>query len=136
MLTNEHLRPEVTAGISPSHDLGRHSSRWVELLSWSSALTHLIQHCTLTMRDLPNMGEKERGKPDTTSPTTIQSYSMSTRDTATPGPSEEITRAPAIPAPAPGPGWRTGWRHFVYEKWRLCAFIALAVMVSRFSSRG
>jgi len=38
--------------------------------------------------------------------------------------------------PAPVPGWATAWRHFIYEKWRLCAFIALAVMVSRFSARG
>ena len=33
------------------------------------------------------------------------------------------------------PGWQTAWR-FIYEKWRLCAFIALAVMVSRFSTMG
>lgn len=44
---------------------------------------------------------------------------------------------PEDPArPAAPLGWRTAWRYFIYEKWRLCAFIALAVMVSRFSTRG
>ena len=42
---------------------------------------------------------------------------------------------PEDPARQVAPGWHKAWR-FVYEKWRLCAFIALAVMVSRFSTRG
>ena len=42
---------------------------------------------------------------------------------------------PEEPARPVAPGWQTAWR-FIYEKWRLCAFIALAVMVSRFSTMG
>jgi len=88
------------------------------------------QYCTATLRDLPNMGEKERGKPSITL-TSIQP----TIPRDVPKAAEEITRVPTDPPPAPVPGWMTAWRHFVYEKWRLCAFIALAVMVSRISSR-
>lgn len=47
-----------------------------------------------------------------------------------------VKEDPARQAVPPVPGWPTAWRHFIYEKWRLCAFIALAVMVSRFSTRG
>ncbi|KAH6916424.1 ubiquitin-conjugating enzyme E2 6 [Coprinopsis sp. MPI-PUGE-AT-0042] len=30
--------------------------------------------------------------------------------------------------------WATGWKQVIYEKWRWCALIALAVIVSRFST--
>jgi len=105
--------------------------------SWNTAQPRFREafpeYCTPTMRDLPNMGEKERGKPDITTTSTPVRPEQSPSISNT---SEEITRAPAGPPPAPVPGWMTGWRHFIYEKWRLCAFIALAVMVSRFSGRG
>jgi len=132
------LSDEMTTGSVTSTDAHKRAFA-VRSHSWNITQPRFREaftdHCTSTMRDLPNMGEKERGKPDTASTlTTSQSHSTSTPDVSTP--TEEITRAPTIPAPAPGPGWMTGWRHFIYEKWRLCAFIALAVMVSRFSSRG
>jgi ubiquitin-conjugating enzyme E2 J2 len=92
------------------------------------------EYSTPTKRDLPNMGEKERGKPDVASTSTPLQPSIPSRDVSMLG--EEVTRAGTAPAAAPVPGWMTGWRYFIYEKWRLCAFIALAVMVSRFSSRG
>jgi ubiquitin-conjugating enzyme E2 J2 len=98
------------------------------------SLILLIQYSTPTKRDLPNMGEKERGKPDVASTSTPLQPSIPSRDVSMLG--EEVTRAGTAPAAAPVPGWMTGWRYFIYEKWRLCAFIALAVMVSRFSSRG
>lgn len=126
------------------------------------------------MRDLPNMGEKERGKPDnpafvnfvnpppvSVSPSTssfasvTSSHSgtsaiMLTSYTSIDDPSEEVETRPltqpqsnsvAKPddpnraAAPPAPGWAATWRHFIYEKWRLCAFIALAVMLSRFTTR-
>jgi len=85
------------------------------------------------MRDLPNMGEKERGTPDITVVPDAASPSSS-RDLTVKH--EDNTRPGLGPAPAPATGWMMTWRHFIYEKWRLCAVIALAVMVSRFSSRG
>ncbi len=78
------------------------------------------------------MGEKERGTPDITVAPEAASPSQSPRDLTVKH--EDITR-PGLGAPAPATGWMMTWRHFIYEKWRLCAVIALAVMVSRFSSR-
>ena len=140
---SERLLGGVTTGILPKHDLKKHSQRYARFSTFPSWLTRfllVIQYCIPTMRDLPNMGEKERGKPDITLTSTLvrglqpeRSSTMSPRDGSTPA--EEITRLPTGPPPAPVPGWMTAWRHFIYEKWRLCAFIALAVMVSRISSR-
>lgn len=125
------------------------------------------------MHDFPNMGERERGKPDA-SANSSSSTTTTTSTAPVPAPAsttivniassfraqsqhnhEEAARAstsstaatptanapgdsvkpPVVPgAPQPA-GWTTTWRHFFYEKWRLCAFIALAVMVSRFTTR-
>ena len=96
------------------------------------------------------MGENERGKPDlaqepqlqpsTSTPTTTSSMSLCSM--ANPGSSinglvvrPNFNGKPEDPARPAAPGWQMAWR-FVYEKWRLCAFIALAVVVSRFSTMG
>ena len=109
------------------------------------------------------MGEKERGKPDPVEePQLLSSTSTSSTTSSTPIysiPSHTTTVPDALsfqqtptsingsvvspnsnvkredPARQVAPGWQIAWK-FVYEKWRLCAFIALAVMVSRFSTRG
>lgn len=108
------------------------------------------------------MGEKERGKPDiaqesqlqsstsassTTSPMSLCSMANHTASFTTQGlvPSQQSAASingrpnsngkPEDPARPVGRGWQTAWR-FIYEKWRLCAFIALAVIVSRFSTMG
>lgn len=105
------------------------------------------------------MGEKERGKPDPVQEPQLQP-STSSSSTTTPsmpicsianhtatspinglvvvrpnsnGKLEDPAR-PVVVGAAPH-GWQTAWR-FIYEKWRLCAFIALAVVVSRFSTMG
>ncbi|KAF9529643.1 UBC-like protein [Crepidotus variabilis] len=105
------------------------------------------EYCTSTLHNPPNMGEKERGKSDvktspihippsfrpSTASSTLRAATLESRDAASASHSEAITRtsgAAQVPV-----GWMTTWRHFITEKWRLCAFIALAVMVSRFSSR-
>ena len=112
------------------------------------------------------MGEKERGKPDlpqesqlqsststssTTSSISFNSMANHTASFTTQGlvPSPQ-TAAPIngfvvrpnsngkpedLARPVVAPGWQTAWK-FIYEKWRLCAFIALAVVVSRFSTLG
>ena len=99
------------------------------------------------------MGEKERGKPDLPQEPELQS-SSSTSASSTPPPTSICSVANHTAAPINGSvarpnsngnpedpvrpvalGWQMAWR-FVYEKWRLCAFIALAVVVSRFSTIG
>jgi len=111
------------------------------------------EHCLPALQDLPNMGEKERGKPATISleasvPASSSTSSMSIGSMSNHTPSftgKALVNSSVVAnvkpedprqvAP-PAPGWQTTWRHFIYEKWRLCAFIALAVVVSRFSARG
>ncbi|KAF4610831.1 hypothetical protein D9613_006585 [Agrocybe pediades] len=118
-------------------------------------------YCTPVMRDLPNMGEKERGKPDGPSEKPTQSRDMppvqpsAIRQTALAAGAVAYQEAAkdaqetkaAAPVAAVGrhedsnraggvtPGWITAWRSFISEKWRLCAVIALALVVSRFSTR-
>jgi ubiquitin-conjugating enzyme E2 J2 len=108
------------------------------------------------MQNLPNMGEKERGKSDDTSATSV---SVKATGTVTPGP--RLTSTFMIPAPVQAPHasttlngdpslpkpptvgvngrgvlgtWAAGWRTMIWEKWRWGALIALAVVVSRLSS--
>jgi len=112
------------------------------------------EYSTCLMRDLPNMGQKDRGKPDIlevpprtpfTSPSTTLASQLQTPALVTPSDAakgivarpnyiakaEDSNRNGAAAAPASP----TTWRQVLYEKWRLCAFIALAVILSRFSSR-
>jgi ubiquitin-conjugating enzyme E2 J2 len=104
------------------------------------------------------MGEKERGKPDLAQESQLQSStsiptasfttqglvpdpSTSTQQTAAAPFNGTVVRPnyngkPEDPArPFLAPGWQTAWR-FIYDKWRFCAFIALAVIVSKFSTMG
>ncbi|KAH9479824.1 hypothetical protein JR316_0008419 [Psilocybe cubensis] len=140
----------------------------------TAATNGLGQYSTPLIRDLPNMGEKERGKPDPVPnvpsasfaqppqitatgsssaiavPTRIGSDHFASsalsalslthyeeaRSTAVARPDDAtLTNRAAGPPPAAAPGWTATWRSFIYEKWRLCAFIAVALMVSRFSTR-
>ena len=97
------------------------------------------------MRDLPNMGEKDRG----TSASALAATRASTPVPVSPA-------SPTIDPPLPkqlqlaatgpngvarksddsptGVGWTTAWRTIIWEKWRWGVLIALAVLVSRFSS--
>jgi len=112
--------------------------------------------CTPSLRDLPNMGERERGKTDTgstsaasSSPTpsstsaalpqqmtlsrnvvTVQTP-MATIPPMTVDTSNTLTSTnkPVVPQ-----GWSTSWRLIIWEKWRWGVLIALAVIVSRFSA--
>jgi ubiquitin-conjugating enzyme E2 J2 len=128
MLSDEMTTGSVTSTVAHKRAFAARSHSWN--IAQPRFMEAFPEYCTSTMRDLPNMAENERGKPTRTSQPE-QLPSISSRDFSSLA--EDITR---VPAPAPVPGWMAGWRHFIYEKWRLCAFIALAVMVSRFSSRG
>jgi ubiquitin-conjugating enzyme E2 J2 len=124
----------------------------VIVIDWA----HRFQYCTPSRRHLPNMGEKERGTPDTPEPT--------------PEPSESTTptaRLPLISPPKVGlvtqsqvaapktagvvrprkgravsttgagdgsRGWAATWRQVVWDKWRWGVVIALAVVVSRITT--
>lgn len=74
--------------------------------------------------------------PDHTTSQPIATESASVNDGVVRPNSDVKPEDTALPVAPRAPGWPTAWRHFIYEKWRLCAFIALAVMVSRYSTRG
>ncbi|KDR70980.1 hypothetical protein GALMADRAFT_144442 [Galerina marginata CBS 339.88] len=163
MLSDEMTTGSVTSSDSHKRAFAARSHGWnITQQRFKDAFP---EHCSPTMRDLPNMGEKERGKPDTppvpsffnppqptSSASASTSFATSSALTAASircfetakeekeklqnlqnsvAKPDDPNRAPAPPVP----GWTATWRHFIYEKWRLCAFIALAVMLSRFSTR-
>jgi len=137
MLSDEMTTGSVTSADAYKRALAARSHSWN--IAQQRFREAFPEYCTKIMHDPPNMGEKERGKPDITSLGITSTPNLSLCLQPSPSLSsnnkpEEITR-PTVPVTAPAPGWSTTWRHFIYEKWRLCAFIALAVMVSRFSSR-
>ncbi|KAI0796142.1 UBC-like protein [Abortiporus biennis] len=117
--------------------------------------------CTPIARDVPNMGEKERGAASaSTGPTSPQPRKQSvvatpllqprippTASTAVPPTSDALTRASTTSSSpntiATGPngdngrvpiGWSAGWRQVLWEKWRWGVVLALALIVSRLSS--
>ena len=120
----------------------------------------LFQYCATTPRDLPNMGQKERGASDesrsqpalTPSPSQASASPSTPRTTLnslpghipmTPSPSASN---PAITASSSSneanadakgvvsTGWGLSLRQVIWEKWRWGVVLALAVIVSRLSS--
>ncbi|KAH9967434.1 ubiquitin-conjugating enzyme E2 6 [Russula dissimulans] len=112
------------------------------------------EYCTPSRRRLPNMGETERGLPDTdTSPESSDSATTAACLPLIPTP--KIAQPPiaiAVPKPAGVArprkgravsttgagdgrrGWAATWREVVWDKWRWGVLIALAVVVSRITS--
>lgn len=103
-------------------------------------------YCTPGLRDLPNMAEKERGKPEPTV-TPISSDPSAAGLTSVPPPLQPLPAptASAVDKAAPANlpnnnargtvgAWAAGWRDLIWEKWRWGALIAIAVLVSRLSS--
>jgi len=88
------------------------------------------EYCTEQVSDLPNMGEKERGKPD------VPAQPVAAPRAAAPSvtPAASGVAAPAAPVPPPIRGnWFESMRQVLWNKWRWGALLALAVLVSRLS---
>jgi ubiquitin-conjugating enzyme E2 J2 len=105
------------------------------------------QYCTTEPRNLPNMGEKERGKPDDLiAAATSSSHHLSqppVPDTSSSSTSSRPHATPTVTASGSssgsgkvevGVGWAATWQRVIWDKWRWGVLIALAVLVSRFSS--
>jgi len=112
------------------------------------------EHCTPSRRPLPNMGEKERGLPDT--PSSSESSDSVTSASCLPTtltpkvvlgvqpPGMPKTVGVARPRKGRGVsttgagdgsrGWAATWRQVVWDKWRWGVLIALAVVVSRITT--
>lgn len=115
-----------------------------------------LQFCNLEMRDLPNMGVKERGQPEVavSSPGDLSPASSTV---SIPGHLEGHSTASSVPqrlvgrhangnvaagvgigtagAGAAGPiGWPTKISKIIWEKWTWGVFMLVAILVARFSS--
>jgi len=92
------------------------------------------------MKDLPNMGESDRGKASDAAPkpqTSIPAVIPAVQAVAPPKPNTLLNNVPVARSPRAKEvplGWAAGWKKTLYEKWRWAALIALAVVVSRLSS--
>ncbi|KAL1673114.1 UBC-like protein [Schizophyllum commune] len=134
------LSDEITTGSvnsSPAHKRGfaAQSHNWnIQQARFREAFP---EYATPEMRDLPNMGEKERGradKPPTPPPAPSQSASSTAAQAAPSAPGHPANAAQpangAQPAPAPG-----AWGAALWEKWRWGVLIVLAVLLSRMSGQ-
>lgn len=136
--------------------------RSIDASYWYSGADRYMQYCTPTLRDLPNMGQKERGKPSTSSsqpgegPTTKpRSATLTFVQPLPPSPSASQpslvpshtspinSNSPIVPSSndpiadgraAIAAGWGTSLRSVIWEKWRWGVVLVLAVIVSRLSS--
>jgi len=172
MLSDEMTTGSVTSSDSHKRAFAARSHAWnLTQLKFKEAFP---DYCTPTAIDLPNMGEREKGKSDAPKDTPKASPSTS----ATPNPllrpgvtasnlgkstvhaavqdhhdtmneaqerrqatvpsSNGTTSKPEESSRGVAPiaqGWTASWRSFIYEKWRICAFIAVAVLLSKFTTR-
>ncbi|KAI0306030.1 ubiquitin-conjugating enzyme/RWD-like protein [Multifurca ochricompacta] len=142
MLSDEMTTARVYA--SRSHAWNLQQRRFREAFS---------EYCTPSRRPLPNMGEKERGLPATSSGLFV-SPPPAARSSPTPMPKAGLgTQTPALAPKTVGVvrprkgravsttgagdgslGWAATWRQVVWEKWRWGVLIALAVVVSRITT--
>jgi len=159
MLSDEMTTGSVTTSDSEkrilalkSHEWNRRQRRFTDAFP---------EYCTEQMKDLPNMGEKDRGVPSSPvqSPATLTAPGSSNTVPlptdggggvnpviAIPVTATAVGMAMAAPIPKPlplipkpvpvpaGPGWIDTWRRVVWDKWRWGILIAVAVIVSRISS--
>ncbi|KAF8527319.1 UBC-like protein [Gautieria morchelliformis] len=156
MLSDEMTTGGLSSSIYDKRTLAAKSHTWN--ISQKRFKDAFPDHCAPSMKNLPNMGEKERGKPDEAAATplpvdvkeTVTSASRLTSAFTLPTPGQVPLPAPKLngnaslpqtPAPAAnghGHGllgtWAAEWRNVIWEKWRWGALIALAVVVSRLSS--
>lgn len=150
MLSDEMTTGSVTSSDPHKRAFAARSHSWN--LSQSRFREAFPDYCQPQPQDLPNMGEKERGTsevpPQPASPSVSRSTSQhSTQPATTESPSASASNATPfalIPRPRKpeenglnanrGTGWMATWRQIIWEKWRWCALIALAVIVSRIST--
>lgn len=170
MLSDEMTTGSVTSSDSHKRAFAIRSHAWN--LTQPKFKEAFPDYCTPTAIDLPNMGEKEKGKTDELKDAPKASPSTSVAPNSLPRPgvnaphpgttlhmaaqeyrdaaNEVLERRQATVPSSNGntskpdessrggapivQGWTASWRSFIYEKWRICAFIAVAVLLSRFTT--
>jgi ubiquitin-conjugating enzyme E2 J2 len=139
MLSDEMTAGSVTSSESHKRAFAARSHSWN--LAQPRFQDVFPDFCTPELRDLPNMGEKERGP--------VEPVVVPTPTISAPSPSTTVTQPQTSPPTSHNSsisstgkpedtinttGWTSTWRHLIWEKWRWGVLIALAVLVSRFSS--
>jgi len=151
MLSDEMTTGSVTSSDAHKEAFAARSHAWN--LTQNKFKEAFPEYCTPNMRNLPNMAEKEMGKKEVGKSAMPEPPASKSASSPQPllhpvsGASPDFgNSAIARPNPTPpglgGPsgkpddpnGWTAGWQQIIWEKWRWGVLIALAVLVSRFSS--
>jgi len=150
MLSDEITTGSITSSESHKRVFAARSHPWN--IGQNRFKEAFPEYCGPRLQDLPNMGEKERGKPATPPPNPVSlfsippaSSSLASSSGVKPLTSAVIRPHKTIPAIIPipsasgkpeegGGGWAATWRQMMWEKWRWGVLIAVALVVSRFSS--
>jgi len=135
MLADEMTTGSVTSSDAQKRAFAAKSHAWnLQQARFKEAFP---EYCTSFLRNLPNMGEKERGvAPAPVSP--VHNSMPTNPTTQNPAGDAVVPADNATSNGVPGVGDATalGWIfRVVWEKWRWAALIALAVIVSRVSSK-
>jgi len=150
MLSDEMTTGSVTSAdrdkrilAGRSHEWNRKQKKFVEAFP---------EYCDERMKDLPNMGERDRGTSDGEVSSKALTPSLAARAISSavsrplgmvPNPQShhhqvvDAARLGGVNAPEPlaAPlGWAASWKEAVWNKWRWGILIAFAVIVSRLSS--
>ncbi|KAK0497469.1 UBC-like protein [Armillaria luteobubalina] len=151
MLSDEMTTGSVTSSDAHKRTYAQRSHGWN--LTQARFKEAFPDYCTPQPRDLPNMGERERGviKPPVTlfpsaPPPTVPQQSVAK---TTPLPTLAVTPTASTVSANSAPrgsigkpdetvnaaGWASGWSQLFWQKWRWGILIALAVIVSKISSK-
>jgi len=153
MLSDEMTTGSVTTSDTDKRAYASRSHAWnLQQRRFREAFP---EYCTPSRRPLPNMGEKERGLPDTPSTSEpLDSVTSAIRLPSFPTPRVGLGTQPPVVVPKSAGvvrprkgravsttgagdgslGWTATWRQVVWDKWRWGVLIALAVVVSRITT--
>ncbi|KAF8210982.1 UBC-like protein [Mycena galopus ATCC 62051] len=134
MLSDEMTTGSVTSTEAHKRAFAARSHTWN--IGQSRFREAFPEYCSPQLRDLPNMGERERGPSAVATPHSQHAqpqpplYVLPPSPTAV-SPTGSDKAADALHA---GDAWMTSLRKVLWDKWRWGLLLAFAVMVSRFSS--
>ncbi|KAI0342960.1 UBC-like protein [Trametopsis cervina] len=150
MLSDEMTTGSVTTSDAEKRGYAGRSHAWnIEQRRFKDAFP---EYCSPIVRDLPNMGQKDRGNSATSSSQTsgndaprpltfVQPIVPATAAQPPAQPTSQPDSNGVIKTPASNEpratvvaGWGTSLRQLLWEKWRWGVVLVLAVMVSRLSS--
>jgi len=150
MLSDEMTTGSVTSSDAHKRAFASRSHAWnITQHRFKDAFP---EFCSPLPKDLPNMGEKERGTPPPSvssphsSPTHPSNQMQASNSTSSTGSVPSVTSSTSTPKPTRPPGvrpeenrmaatgWVTTWKQLLMDRWHLWGLLALAVLVSKFSS--